>query len=108
MYATQCKEVDIIITKMRDLTACEAGTLYVVREDRLHFTIMQNEPLGTFSKGDEITLPPVALKADNIENVSAYCALHNETVNIDDVYEAMLDYTVPDKVTGKIMVRMKS
>ena len=80
--------LDIILTKMRDIAYCEAGTLYVVRDGKLHFAILHNEVLDSFKRGDEITLPPVSLDETSIENVSAYCAIKNTVINIADVYNS--------------------
>ena len=80
--------LDIILNKMRDIANCEAGTLYVVRDGKLHFTIVHNDVLGTFMREGEITLPPVSLDEKAIENISAYCAINNTVVNIPDVYNS--------------------
>jgi len=81
------KLLDTILSKMRDIANCEAGSLYVVQDEKLHFTIVHNEKLGVFLSGEEITLPPVSLDQTNIENVSAFSAINNSVVIIDDVYD---------------------
>jgi len=103
------KLLSVIISKMRMITHCEAGTLYVLYEGALHFTIMQNEKLGVFSQGDEIELPPVYLNSDNITNVSAYCAINNKMVNIDDVYKNNeFNFQGPEKYDELTGFRTKS
>jgi len=98
------KLLDIVLAKMRKITNCEAGTLYVLRDNKLHFTIVQNDRLGisTYEEGSDI--PPVDLGAKAIENVCAYCAIHNEMVNIDDVYDSNeFNFSGPrkyDEMTG--------
>ncbi|MCL1828904.1 MAG: HD domain-containing protein [Oscillospiraceae bacterium] len=96
--------LDIILNKMRDIALCEAGTLYVVRDGKLHFAIMHNEILGNFLREEEITLPPVSLDKTAIENVSAYCAIKNTVINIADVYNCNeFNFQGPknyDKLTG--------
>ena len=80
------KLMGIVLTKMREITNCEAGTLYMERDDKLYFSIVQNEPLGIFTTEEDTGIPPVDLKQQNIENVCAYSATHGKIVNIDDVY----------------------
>ena len=96
--------LDIILNKMRDIANCEAGTLYVVRDGMLHFTIVHNEILGSFQREGEITLPPVSLDKNSVENVSAYSAIKNTVVNIADVYNSTeFNFQGPknyDKLTG--------
>ena len=82
--------LNIILTKMMEITYSDAGTLYIISEGKLHFRILKN---NTFQMSkiagpeDEIALPPIVLNEKNIENVSAYCAIHNEAIIIEDVYE---------------------
>ncbi|MCL6635737.1 MAG: GAF domain-containing protein, partial [Peptococcaceae bacterium] len=95
--------LEMIITGARNITSCDAGTLYLKQEDRLVFKIIQNESLNIFlgGAGEEIPLPPVPLKK---ENVSAYVALTGQSVNIPDVYTYDgFDFSGPcqyDKITG--------
>ena len=60
--------------------------------------------MGTFQAGEEITLPPITLDAGNIENVSAYAAIRNKVVCIDDVYtNDQFNFSGPkkyDEITG--------
>jgi HD-GYP domain-containing protein (c-di-GMP phosphodiesterase class II) len=83
--------LEIIVNEARGFTDADAGTLYLVENDKLRFEIMQNETLNIRAQGPEITLPPVALYLDdrqpNYQNVSAYVALTGKTVNIPDVYD---------------------
>jgi len=78
----------VILTKMMEITFSDAGTLYTVEDGKLHFRIIINNSMGVFqsSETDEIKLPPIVLDKDNIQNVSAYSALMNEIVLVDDVY----------------------
>ncbi len=96
--------LNLILSKMRELTNCDAGTLYVIEDNKLHFKIMHNDSLQIYKlKDDEILLPPVEL-GNNTRNVSARSAINNEYINIPDVYEDVIynfqgpkDY---DKITG--------
>ena len=89
------KLLDVILTKMMDITCSDAGTLYIVENDMLHFCIFKNKSLGLFEPPDGITkmkgrsgisLPPISLDKSNIQTVSAYAAINNEIVVVDDVY----------------------
>ncbi|NDV28352.1 HD domain-containing protein [Desulfovibrio sp. JC010] len=110
--------LEMIVDEARVLTRADAGTLYVVdREGRkLEFSILQNDTMqvrmgGT--SGNEITLPPVPLYSSgntpNKSNVSSYCGLTGETINIADVYEAEgFDFTGPRKYDAATGYRSKS
>ena len=99
--------LNVILTNMMEITSSDAGSLYVVEDGKLHFRILKNNSLGIFkiaSSEDEIELPPVVLDSGNIENVSAYSAIHNEVVIIEDVYSSNeFNFSGPkkyDKITG--------
>ena len=99
--------LDIILTKMMEITYSDAGTLYTVDDGKLHFRIIRNETLGIFqsSEKDEISLPPIVLDKYNIQNVSAYSAIKNEIVLVDDVYGKNERFNLSgpknyDKITG--------
>lgn len=88
--------LEMIVYEARELTNADAGTLYMVNEERSHldFVIMQNETMGTFlggRSGDTIHLPAVPLCMGGEENhahVSSHVALTGEIVNIPDVYQS--------------------
>ena len=80
--------LDIILTKMMEITNSDGGTLYILQDNKLHFRIMKNFSLGIFQSENEIGLPPVELDAKNIKNICAYAAIKNQIVTIDDVYES--------------------
>jgi len=99
--------LNIILTKMMEITFSDAGTLYTIDDGKLHFRIIRNETLGIFqsSEKDEIHLPPITLDKYNIQNVSAYCAIKNEVVLVDDVYGKNERFNLSgpknyDKLTG--------
>ena len=99
--------LDIILTKMMEITDSDAGTLYTLEDGQLHFQIIRNNTFGIFQtyENDDIKLPPITLDESNIQNVSAYSAIKNEIVLVDDVYaenerfnlQGPKDY---DKITG--------
>ena len=98
--------LSIILTNMMEITSSDAGTLYIKEDDHLHFRIIQNKTLNIFESSDEgnVILPPISLSEDSIQNVSAYAAINNEVVVIDDIYtdkrfnfKGSREY---DKITG--------
>lgn len=93
----------IILTKMMEITGADAGTLYISEDNKLFFRIMRNISLNVFETG-EINLPPIVLDENNINNISAYAALKNEVISIDDVYsDDRFNFSGPkdyDKITG--------
>ena len=102
------KLLEMIVDEARHFTNADAGTLYMMENQKLVFRILQNESLkirkgGT---GDKVELPPVPLLKTN---VSAYVALTRESVNIADVYEAQgFDFTGPRKYDQATGYRSKS
>ena len=80
--------LDTILTNMMEITNSDAGTLYLLEDKALHFRILKNKTLGINEVYDEKTaiLPSINLDAKNIQNISAYTAIKNEVVLIDDVY----------------------
>ncbi len=109
--------LEMIVDAARDLTCADAGTLYLVDETNktLKFQILQNDTMKTRmggTSGIEVTLPPVPLEVDgrpNHSNVSSYCALTGDVVNIPDVYEAEgFDFTGPRKYDEATGYRSKS
>jgi HD-GYP domain-containing protein (c-di-GMP phosphodiesterase class II) len=109
--------LEIIVDNARDLSRADAGTLYILDDDKQHlrFEILQNDTMKTRmggKSGDEFSLPKVPLYVDgkpNHSNVSSYTALTGETVNIPDVYEAEgFDFTGPRKYDESTGYRSKS
>ena len=73
-----------ILDTAMDLTHCDAGTLYLLEEDGLHFCRMQTRSFHVRQGGhdDPITLPPVPL---NPSHVCARAVLENALINVADV-----------------------
>ena len=93
-----------IVSYARELTFADAGTLYLLEDDRLNFKILQNDTLNIAqggTTGKPIDLEPVPLQR---ANVSAYAALLKKTISIEDVYTSEeFDFSGPrryDSVTG--------
>ena len=86
-----------------EISGCDAGTLYLYRDESLYFKIMKTLSQGVDrgENGETIDLPPVALRE---ENVCAFSAIHRELINIPDVYTSdRFDFSGPkryDAITG--------
>ena len=92
-----------ILQCMMDLAHCDAGTLYLLDDGALHFKIMRNDTLGTYSGGSKPApqLPPVPLRK---ENVCALALIENRIIRIQDVKNCKdYDFSGPiryDAMTG--------
>ena len=92
-----------ILHCVMELSNCDAGTLYLLEDGALHFKIMRNNTMNTYSGGDgsQCGLPPVAL---NRESVCALALLDDETIRIEDVWNCQkYDLAGPmryDAITG--------
>ena len=82
-----------ILEGAKTLTQADAGTLYLVKDNQLHFEILQTESLGLYLGGtsnNPISLSPIPLYLENgqpnLQNVSAYTAVTGQTANIADAY----------------------
>ena len=92
-----------ILDKGMEITNCDASTLYLYENNELYFKYMRTISKGVSRgmDGEKIDLPPVPLKE---ENVCSYAAIHQEIVNIPDVYaSSRFDFSGPrqyDSLTG--------
>ena len=97
------KLLDMIIDKGMEITNCDAGTLYILKDEKLHFKIMKTISQGVDKgrNGEVIEIPAVPLKE---ENICAYSVIHKKPLNIEDVYcSDEFDFSGPknyDKMTG--------
>ncbi|MGM0519687.1 MAG: HD domain-containing phosphohydrolase [Campylobacterota bacterium] len=88
------KLFEMILTLIRELTHCEAGTLYILSKDKkaLDFKVIQNDPLDIFMGGTKNKIEwdslPLYLEdgSKNLNMVATTCALENKVINIPDVY----------------------
>ena len=88
------KLLEMILYEARSLTNSDAGTLYLLDDDKksLRFEVMQNDTLNSIgeTKGDNTDFPEVPLFKNgnpNYSNVSSYAVLTGEALNLKDVYE---------------------
>lgn len=111
------KLLEMIVDGARDFTHADAGTLYIVDEEKkiLNFKIIQNDTLNIRiggASGGKVDLPPVPLEINgkpNYSNVSSYCAITGKIVNIPDVYRAEeFDFTGPRKYDEQTGYRSQS
>jgi len=106
------KLFEMILNLTRDLTHCEAGTLYIKSKDEksLEFKVIQNRPLNIEMGGrkNKIEWSPLPLYledgSENKNMVAVVAALENKIINIPDVYNDK-DYNFKgtkefDKKTG--------
>jgi HD-GYP domain-containing protein (c-di-GMP phosphodiesterase class II) len=79
--------LELILTKAREITQSDAGSLYLVQPDGTHlrFVFAQNASL-------EIPFRSAVLDITDT-SIAGYVALHGEPVRLDDAYE------IPDAVT---------
>lgn len=103
---------EMILTLTKELTHCEAGTLYIMSKDKkeLEFKVVQNTPMNINMGGtnDNLTWDPLPLyKEDgsvNLNMVAVVSAIENKIINIPNVYtnkDYILDGTKRfDKNTG--------
>jgi len=101
--------LETIVKEARNLTLADGGTLYILKDNLLHFKIVQNESLNIYMggmTGVDITFPPLEIKESN---VSAYVAIKNISVNIPDVYNYKpFDFTGPKKFDANTGYRTRS
>ncbi len=73
-----------ILDTAMDIAHCDAGTLYLLADDGLHFCRMVTRSQNVRQGGhaDPIRLPPVPIDP---KYVCAWSAIHNELINVPDV-----------------------
>ncbi len=81
-----------IVKEAREFCNAEAGSLYLIEEDGLHFVIMQNEVLfqrkGHFGVNQALSSRVIELSKDRL---SGYVGITGEVLNIADAYEIPSD-----------------
>jgi len=95
------KLLELIMMGAKALTHADGGTLYILRDQTLHFEIISNDSLDIVmggTSGNKIEFAPIPLyKPDGEENhsmVVTHCVLSGSTINIEDVYhEDGFDFT---------------
>lgn len=83
--------LDMLLSRMMELTCSDAGTLYVMEDEALHFCIVKTKSLGIDKTMRDVhDWPPIKLDKENINNVSVLCAIKSEVIVVDDVYADIL------------------
>ncbi len=88
--------MEMILLGAKELSGADGGTLYIRKDDELHFEIMRTTSLDIAlggTTGKEIDLPPVLLRdpdtgSPNHSNVASHAVNERRTVNIPDAYES--------------------
>lgn len=87
--------LESLVVEAQNFTNADAGSLYLVEDDKLRFVILRNTSLdmkmgGT--SGVPISFYPVRMYnedgSENRSNVVSYAALTHQRINIADAYEA--------------------
>lgn len=60
------KLLEKILISVMEISNCDAGTLYLLEQEELHFVIMRNNAMKTYSGGDgrRPDIPPVPLSRE--------------------------------------------
>ncbi len=101
--------LEMIVDQARQFTHADAGTLYLMEDNKLKFKIVQNDKLKIRmggKTGGQIPFDPVELTETN---VSAFVAIKGVPVNIPDVYDTdLFDFTGPKKFDQSTGYRSQS
>ncbi|MDH5731956.1 MAG: GAF domain-containing protein, partial [Gammaproteobacteria bacterium] len=88
------KMLERILIGAKKITNADGGTLYLVKDNHLHFEIMRTASLNITkggTTGEAITLKPVQLynenQVPNTSSVATFAAISGLTVNIADAYD---------------------
>ncbi len=86
--------LELIVQEAKTLTGADGGTLYIIKDKQLHFSIIQTDSLNIKMDGvsQKMDWPPISLYLEdgspNKLMVASMSALENKIINISDVYEA--------------------
>ncbi|MBQ1825198.1 MAG: HD domain-containing protein [Firmicutes bacterium] len=92
------KLLEKLISECMEITNCDAGTLYILKDDKLEFMILRNNTMNVYKggNGEPIdSMPPVVLDE---KYVCAYSALKKTSINVRNVYnDSSFDWQGPRK-----------
>ena len=84
--------LEMMVIEAQKITNADGGTLYLRKNDHLHFVVVRNNSLNIEMGGDSIGFKPLALYDKdgnpNLANVAAYVVHKEERVHLDDAYDA--------------------
>jgi GAF domain-containing protein len=109
--ASVVRGLERLLSTARRLTAAEAGTVYVRRDDTLEFAAVQNDVLARQIGADEVHrrvgARPLPLRENSI---ASYVMLTRATVNLPDAYAIPVDrpYTLFREVDRATDYRTRS
>ncbi|MBV1788029.1 GAF domain-containing protein [Marinobacterium sp. D7] len=75
-----------VVDSAMELLGCDAGTLYIFRDDKLHFSVLRNRSLGL--KDNDPDLEPITLFKDDgtpSDLVVVHAFIDRTTINIADL-----------------------
>ncbi len=108
--------LEMILRKLKQMLRADGGTIYLVKDNALHFNTILNSSLDIYwggVGGKPVDLPPIPLYREdglpNFATVAAYCALQKETINIPDAYCAEgFDFSGPREFDRRMGYRSQS
>ncbi len=87
--------LESLVAEAQSFTHADAGTLYLVQEDKLRFVILRNTSLNLKmggTSGMPVSFDPISMHnadgSENRANIVSYSALTHKRINIADAYEA--------------------
>jgi len=94
---SQINDLDIlmerVLTRARQFSNADAGSIYIRQDGWLHFTYTQNDPLQQkLPKGEKLVYSTFQVPIDT-KSIAGYVAATGRALNIEDVYR--LDVTLP-------------
>lgn len=80
-----------IVTEAKNLTNADGGTLYLLKDDTLHYTVVHNDTLGLHLSDDLIDWEPIPLQLKggekNFNTAATSCLLSDTYLSIPNVYD---------------------
>ncbi|MBP3503954.1 MAG: GAF domain-containing protein [Bacilli bacterium] len=89
--------LESILNESMNISNCDGGTLYICKDDTLHFFLYKTLSKNVLAGGihEELNLPPLSI---NEKSVAGNCALNRKIINVPDVYnDNEYDWTGPKK-----------
>jgi len=86
-----------ILQESMKISNCDGGTLYICKDNMLHFFLYKTISKNVIGGGihNKLSLPPLNIDENS---VAGYCALHKKNINVKDVYnDNNYNWTGPKK-----------
>ncbi len=109
--------LDRILTESRRLSDADAGTIYLVKNDSLKFSYVQNDTLIKTGEVDKAVYSNISFTI-NDQSIVGYVAMKGRSLHIDDVYNIepdmpfhfnpALDRSAGYKTTSMLTIPIKS